>query len=155
MRCVLCGLCLCPFVFVARGTFLVCAFTGATGAAVARGCGPFVKTRTSGELQAATGCESGISQFPRGKKNRTGPGPNWAGKWGAGFSRCSTSAYSFRVVRRTQWVKVAVMHSANSQIVVISRGAASLLRMLFLAGDASLTVRFVRSEREKVTAMAV
>jgi hypothetical protein len=52
-------------------------------------------------------------------------------------------------------VKVAVMHSANSQIVVISRGAVSLLRMLFLAGDASLTVRFVRSEREKVTAMAV
>jgi hypothetical protein len=43
------------------------------------------------------------------------------------------------------------MHSAISQIVVISRDAASLLRMLFLAGDASLTVRFVRSETEKVT----
>ena len=134
--------------------FLVCAFTGATGAAVARGCGPFVKTRTSGELQAATGCESGISHspIPSGEEKLDRTWTKLSGKWGAGFSRCSTSAYSFRVVRRTQWVKVAAM---NSQIVVISRGAASLLRVLFLAGDASLTVRFVRSEREKVTAMAV
>jgi hypothetical protein len=60
----LCALCavwlVCVFVFVSVCVW-VCALTGATGAAVARGGGPFVKTRTSGELQAATGCESGIS----------------------------------------------------------------------------------------------
>jgi hypothetical protein len=89
MRCVLCGLCLCPFVFVARGTFLVCAFTGATCAAVARGCGPFVKTRTSGKLQAATGCESGISHspIPSGEEKLDRTWTKLSGKWGAGFSR--------------------------------------------------------------------
>jgi hypothetical protein len=36
--------------------------------AVARWYGPFVQTKTSMGLRAATGCESGVFLFPQGKK---------------------------------------------------------------------------------------